>query len=194
MLIIFEGLDGTGKSTQIRLLAAALEQAGLDVVTSREPTNGIHGKRLRNSTLTGRFSEAEELKCFFQDRQEHVENLIIPCLQKGSIVILDRYYFSMMAYQGGKILAASEIRRLNEIFAPKPDFLFLLDLPVHDAIERIKKRDGVENHFETNESLSRAYEIFSGLDDNFVHRISADMTVEKVHLEVIKKLDQVLFS
>ena len=102
MLIVFEGIDGTGKSTQVRLLAQALEERGLTVVTSREPTDGPFGQKLRLSMITGRLSPEEELALFHEDRRDHVEHLILPALEAGKVVILDRYFFSTMAYQGAR--------------------------------------------------------------------------------------------
>ncbi len=96
-LIVFEGIDGTGKSTQIQLLSQALESLGAKVVTSQEPTTGPFGQKLRKSMSEGRLSPDEELNLFHEDRRLHVKELIEPELKKGSIVILDRYYFSTMA-------------------------------------------------------------------------------------------------
>ena len=97
MLIVFEGIDGTGKSTQVQLLAKALEGRGHTVVTSHEPTNGPIGKKLRESMIHGRLSPIEELGLFHDDRRDHVQSLIAPALSRGEDVILDRYSFSTMA-------------------------------------------------------------------------------------------------
>ena len=144
-LLVLEGIDGTGKSTQSKLLAAALRERGMRVTSSREPTDGPYGTRLRNSATTGRLSPEEELQLFLQDRCEHVETLINPALEAGEVIILDRYYFSSMAYQGVRGFDPAEIRRVNEEFAPQPDLLLLLDLPVDTALERIGIRDGEAN-------------------------------------------------
>ena len=94
MFIVFEGIDGTGKSTQVQFLADMLRAKGNEVITSKEPTDGPHGTRLRNSADTGRLSPQEELDLFHLDRREHIETLIKPTLARGAVVILDRYYFS----------------------------------------------------------------------------------------------------
>ena len=86
MLIVFEGIDGTGKSTQARLLHEALLDHGYPALTSYEPTNGKHGSRLRNSADSQRLSLSEELDFFLKDRQEHVQSLITPSLAAGKIV------------------------------------------------------------------------------------------------------------
>ena len=114
-LIVFEGVDGTGKSTQIGLLKQYLEKLGKKVVTSFEPTRGEWGMRVRAAAASGqRLSVQEEVECLLRDRREHVERLILPALAEGQWALLDRYYPSMMAYQGATGEDVSEIRRRNE--------------------------------------------------------------------------------
>src|SRR4051812_21288936 len=94
VLIAFEGIDGSGKSTQAAMLGAWLNGQGREVVLTKEPTNGPHGTRLRQPFMAGRLSPREELDCFVADRREHVESLIKPALARGAVVIVDRYYYS----------------------------------------------------------------------------------------------------
>ena len=183
-LIILEGIDGTGKSTQAKLLASSLRDQGHRVVLSREPTDGAFGRRLRESATTGRLSPEEELQLFHQDRREHVETLIEPALQGGEIVILDRYYFSTMAYQGVRGFDPQEIRRVNEEFAPQPDLLLLLDLSLDTALQRIGVRDGKTNEFEQRESLQRCRDIFHSVQDDFVTVIDADQSIEDIQAAI----------
>lgn len=183
-LIVLEGIDGTGKSTQAKLLAATLRDSGHRVILSREPTDGAFGRRLRESATTGRLSPEEELQLFLQDRREHVETLIEPALQSGEIVILDRYYFSSMAYQGVRGFDPQEIRRVNEEFAPKPDLMLLLDLSIDSALERIGVRDGEANEFEQRESLQLCSEIFHSVQDDFVTIIDADQSIEGIQAAI----------
>lgn len=192
VLIVFEGIDGTGKSTQARLLVDALRTEDRRVILSREPTDGAFGQRLRASATSGRLSPEEELQLFLQDRREHVETLIEPALAGGEIVILDRYYFSTMAYQGARGFDPAEIRRVNEEFAPRPDLLLLLDLPVETALERIGVRDGEGNEFEQRESLSRCSEIFHSIRNEFVRLIDADQAVESIQQAVRTEVDDFL--
>lgn len=165
MFIVFEGIDGTGKSTQARLLATHFRENGRDVIISREPTDGPHGTLLRSSASTGRLSPRQELETFIMDRRQHVAELIIPSLEAGKTVILDRYYFSSMAYQGARGFDPSEIRRENESFAPIPDLLFILDLDVETALLRIGNRGDNANEFEQRANLTRCREIFWSLKD-----------------------------
>jgi dTMP kinase len=179
--IAIEGIDGTGKSTQTRRLAEHFRNLGREVILSREPTDGPFGKTVRDSAGTGRLSSEEELEYFIKDREQHVRELISPSLEAGKIVILDRYYFSTMAYQGARGLDPVEIRKRNESFAPVPDLLLILDLEVDVALERIGKRGDIANEFEKRDNLMRCREIFLSLSDEpFVRIIPTDGTVDDV--------------
>ncbi|WP_082443499.1 MULTISPECIES: dTMP kinase [Stenotrophomonas] len=163
LLIAIEGIDGAGKSTLARALAAALEQAGAEVVLSKEPTNGPWGTQLRASAATGRLSPQEEVDLLLRDRRQHVEELVAPALERGAVVILDRYFPSMVAYQGAAGLPVDELLQLND-FAPRPHLLLLLDLPPATGLARIRARGDVPNHFETAQNLERCRAIFQQLD------------------------------
>jgi len=184
-LIVLEGIDGTGKSTQVRLLAEWLRAQGHEVVTSYEPTNGPWGRKLRESAATGRLEPAVELEYFLNDRREHVEQLIAPALAEGKFVILDRYYFSTMAYQGLRGFDPVEIRSQNEAFAPAPDLLFILDLEVDAALARIGARGDSANEFEKRDALARCREVFLSLrDEDFARVIATDATPEEVQQRI----------
>ena len=102
----------------------------------------------------GSLTPEEELALFLKDRRENVARNIRPALRAGRIVVLDRYYFSTIAYQGAKGLDPERIRRLNERFAPKPDLVFILDLGAGDGLARIAGREGQRRAFRTRR-LSR---------------------------------------
>lgn len=188
-LIVIEGIDGTGKSTQATMLAEALRAQGHEVRQSFEPTNGPWGKKVRESATTGRLSIEEELSYFIKDRKQHVEELITPTVEAGNTVVLDRYYFSTMAYQGARGIDPQAIRVENEAFAPQPDVLLILDLPVDKALSRIGVRDGEANEFEQRESLQYCRDMFLSLkDEPFAHVISADQSIEAVHAEIMGSL------
>jgi dTMP kinase len=180
-LIVFEGIDGTGKSTQVELLAKALRDRGLEVVTSREPTDGSYGQQLRESMTLGRLSPEEELALFHNDRRDHIEKLISPALTEGKIIILDRYYFSTMAYQSARGFDVAAIRAENEAFAPIPDWVFILELPVEDALARIGNRDGSGNTFEEEENLRACDKVFRELSEPFIYHLSANAPAEEIH-------------
>jgi dTMP kinase len=178
---VIEGIDGTGKSTQARRLAEEFRQAGREVVLSREPTDGPWGRRLRESAASGRLSPEDELETFLKDRQQHVAEVIAPALAAGKVVILDRYYFSTMAYQGARGFDPADIRRRNEAFAPVPDRLLILDVEVDTALERIGARGDSANEFEKRESLERCREVFLSLvGEPFARLISSDGGLDEV--------------
>ena len=181
IFIVIEGIDGTGKSTQAKRLGEWFTAQGSEVVLSREPTAGPWGKKVRESGATGRLSPEDELQYFLNDRRQHVEDLIAPSLAAGKIVILDRYYFSTMAYQGARGFDPAEIRRKNEAFAPVPDLLLILDLNVDTALGRIGARGDTANEFEKRENLERCREIFLSLQlEDFARVINAHGTPDEV--------------
>lgn len=185
LFIVIEGIDGTGKSTQVKRLGEWFLSQGREVVLSREPTAGPWGTKLRESASTGRLSPADELQYFLNDRQQHVEELIRPALEAGKVVILDRYYFSTMAYQGSRGFDPAEIRQKNEAFAPVPDRLLILDLDVDIALERIGARGDTANEFEKRDSLQRCREIFLSLkDEPFVRVIPSQGSLDEVATQV----------
>jgi dTMP kinase len=186
IFIVIEGIDGTGKSTQSKRLAEWFRSRGREAVLSREPTDGPWGKKLRESATTGRLSAEEELECFLNDRREHVEMSIKPALAEGKVVILDRYYFSTMAYQGARGFDPAEIRLRNEAFAPQPDLLLILDLSVESAHGRIGARGDTANEFEQRDTLSRCREIFLSLrDEPFACVIDAEPSLNVVTADIL---------
>ncbi len=192
LFIVIEGIDGTGKSTQARRLAEWFARQGREVVLSREPTDGPWGKKLRESAATGRLSAHDELEYFLNDRREHVDNLIRPALAAGKVVILDRYYFSTMAYQGARGFDVSDIRQRNEAFAPRPDLLLILDLDVESAHARIGVRGDSTNEFEKYENLTRCRQIFLSLrDEPFVRIIPSSGDLDEVTAKVIAEVRKI---
>ena len=121
LLIVFDGIDGVGKTTQSALTAQLFGERGIRCAYSKEPTSGPWGTKLRESAKAGRLSPEDELDYFLKDRQEHVQNTIRPTLDAGGVVVLDRYYFSTAAYQGIRGFDFWEIIERNEAFAPRPD-------------------------------------------------------------------------
>jgi len=180
--VVVEGIDGTGKTTLARNIYLRLKNKGFSAIFTFEPTDGPWGKKLRRSFAAhGRLTPQEELELFLKDRKEHVEKIIRPSLEQGKIVVCDRYYFSTMAYQGARGLDPEAIRKTNEIFAPMPDLVLLLELDPETAIKRIKESRGeVPDNFEQLAYLKKVAGVFKGLSDPFVARIDAGLPPEKL--------------
>lgn len=191
-LIVFEGIDGAGKTTQARHLAGSLASRGHEVVSTKEPTDGPSGRRLRASATTGRLPADEELALFVADRREHVRDRIAPALARGAVVIVDRYYFSTAAYQGARGLDWNEILALHATFAPTPDRLILLDVDPGVGVARVRRRDVVENAFEREEDLRLARGIFLQIPGDFVRRFDAALPEETLRAEILADVTRVI--
>jgi dTMP kinase len=141
MFVTFEGLDGSGKSTQSELLRARLEADGLDVVATREPGGTALGERLRDLVLHGEHMSAwAEALIYAAARAQHVAEVIAPALERGASVICDRYVDSSVAYQGvGRELGLERILDLNvaAVGGLLPERTFLLDLGVEEIRRRL---------------------------------------------------------
>jgi dTMP kinase len=186
ILIAVEGIDGAGKTTQVSLLREALTRTGEDPINSKEPTNGRWGKLIKESASAGRLSVEEELEAFINDRTEHVNSLVLPALNEGRIVILDRYFYSSIAYQGSRGANVEEVQALMESRFPIPDAVFLLDIEPSLSGYRIAySRGETPNHFEDRANLAKAREIFNRLKDPRIHRIDGSLSREAVHEKIL---------
>ena len=155
-LIAFEGVDGSGKTTQARRVTNLLDASGYDAVYLREPSDGPVGQRIRSIMVAGRdkVTPEEEFRLFLDDRADDVKSNIAPALRRGAVVCIDRYYISSMAYQGALGLDPEFIRNENEKIAPVPDLVLYFRLDVETAAARITAaRTGGQNLFE-----ARAYQ------------------------------------
>jgi len=159
----------------------------LCVVRTKEPTTGKWGQMLRDSALTGRLSLEEEVETFLKDRKEHCEDFINPNLKDGNIVITDRYYFSSMAYQGARGMDPGEIMHKNELIAPEPDLLVVLDLEPKTGLERIRTRGDRANHFEKTGTLKRAREIFNSIKKPYLYRLDANQESETLRDLIVRQ-------
>jgi dTMP kinase len=188
VLVAIEGIDGAGKTTQVSMLREALRLVGEEPVVSKEPTHGPWGQKIRQSAANGRMPVDEELAAFIEDRTEHVEGTIGPALTDGRIVILDRYFYSTIAYQGCRgadvvQIEAEMIRRF-----PVPDAVFVLDLDPKLSLFRINhSRKDIPNEFEKLEGLQKARYIFQRLNGQHVHVIDGSASPSVVHAQILAK-------
>lgn len=205
LLVVIEGVDGAGKSTLAAALKEHLQGREIPVVASKEPTDGYWGKRIkslryvveRGNVLGSRqVTPREELKLFINDRKEHVEKVINPALKEKKLVLLDRYYFSSVAYQGAlevEGMDPEEIKRMNEEFAPPPDLVLLLTVPPGAGLSRItKNRKKRLDAFEREEYLSKVQKIFSELTEPYIQRIDASRAKDEVIQDAVVALEKLL--
>lgn len=186
-LIVLEGIDGAGKSTIFKILKEKL--AHKNIVFSFEPTQGPYGKLLKDLLKEKRGDQETFLELFLKDRAQHVENLILPSLKEGKIVLLDRYYLSTVAYQGINFKELSPLLSKNETFSPLPDLVIYLEIPVKLALERIQKRNKDTSLFEREDLLKKISENYEKILPLFNHiRIKSDKPLEDLYGEIINHL------
>lgn len=188
--IVIEGIDGAGKTTQSTGLAAFLQRHDIEAIRSKEPTDGPWGTMIRQSAKTGRMSAENEIDAFSNDRREHVANLIEPSLSSGKTVILDRYFYSTIAYQSVAGYDHDRItRRMMEEF-PIPDVVVLLDVPAEVGISRVVDRDSQPNKFESLENLRQVREAFFQIKREHTNVVQIDGTddAETVRYRITRML------
>lgn len=188
LLIAIDGIDGAGKTTQVEFLRKVFSDAGMEVVCSKEPTDGEWGSKLRESAQNGRLSLEDELDLFVKDRRDHVETLITPELEAGKIVILDRYYYSTITYQGARGANIDEVTDLMSEF-PTPDKTFVFDLDPNLAVSRIRdSRNETPNEFEGVEYLTRVRDKFNKLDMDEIVKIDSSQSAQIISKQILDDL------
>ena len=195
--ITFEGIDGSGKSTQLRMLAQFLKQSGCDVLTTREPGGTPVGNRLRAALLDAQeqVDPLTELLVFAADRAQHVRRVLRPALESGEVIFSDRYADATTAYQGaGRGFSPELISEIIELATEglKPDLTLLFDLPVEESVARTRRRtngkqqgdrlDAENAEFHTR--VRNAYLQLAQAEPERVRIIDTDGPVELTHQRV----------
>jgi dTMP kinase len=195
IFIAFEGGEGTGKSTQSKLLAQWLEQEGETVLLSREPGGTELGKDLRKILLgheTGDISPRAEALLYAADRAHHVYSVIRPALDRGEVVISDRYFDSSAAYQGaGRVLNPTEVARISRWATESlyPTLTILIDLPAEIGLGRLQSRDRLEA--ESNDFHERVRQEFlqiAMMDPERYFVVDGTQTVGEIHKQIIARV------
>jgi dTMP kinase len=202
MFIVFEGTDGSGTSTQAKKLAESLQQKGLKTFSTAEPTKNFLGKTLREVLQKKKSLSPKAFQLlFFADREEHLQNEILPALKRGEVVICERYNWSSLAYGQAEGVEKKFLENVAKSFL-KPDYTFFMDIPAEKSLERIKKREEETGlaleHFETQNTLSTVREVMRNLAEGcmFTKRasvIDASETPEKIFSRVEMVLTPLLF-
>jgi dTMP kinase len=205
--ITFEGLDGTGKSTQIEKLARALRVRGLSVVVTREPGGTATGEKIRHvildSATTG-LSSMAEMALMFASRAQHIREVIEPAIAQGKIVLCDRFTDSTEAYQGaGRKLGSKPVLELHRILCDdlQPDLTILMDSDVSSSVERARRRNlkiskngrsrKDENRFEQEsraffERVRDGYMTIANREPQRVALIDAHGTPSQTHAKILE--------
>ena len=176
--IVIEGLDGSGKTTQARLLVQKLRSSHNAVYTT-EPSRGKIGSFIRECCLfeEKRLDSATEALLFAADRIEHIQNEVVPALNKGLLVISDRYLYSSLAYQGSTGLSLEWIEAINK-HALKPDLAVFIDVAPETVMQRLNRKKSVMETLETQRQVREVYLKFVANDD--MVRIDGDKLVAEL--------------
>jgi len=195
IFIAFEGGEGTGKSTQSKLLQKWLEQEGETVILSREPGGTDLGKDLRKILLgheTGAISPRAEALLYAADRAHHVFSVIRPGLDAGDVVITDRYFDSSAAYQGaGRVLNPSEVARISRWATESlyPTLTILIDLPAEIGLSRLQSRDRLEAEpTEFHERVRQEFLQIAMMDPERYFVVDGTQSVEEIHTQIIARV------
>ena len=197
--IVFEGIDGSGKSTQARMLADKLEKSGERVYYTFEPSDGMVGKMIRR--ILRKEITADEFTIaalFLADRLDHLNNPetgILAKLEQGIHVVCDRYYYSSYAYHS-MYMSMDWVIQANSLAAQtkRPDVVYFLDLTPEQSLERIRKNRETLEHYEKLDSLTAARNNYleaikrEGKADH-VQVLSAMGTVEEIHATIVERTD-----
>lgn len=188
--IVFEGIDGSGKTTQSLMLRDRLEKNKCPVLWLREPSDSKWGKKIREISRTRtRIPPEEELNYFIEDRKWNVEHNIKPALLQKKIVILDRYYFSTACYQGARGLSCQDIISRNRRFAPSPDITLIIDVDVNVAMTRIKNNRNIRMKlFEKKSFLEKVRKNYLALSDPSIEIIDGTPAPDTVFSRIISVL------
>jgi dTMP kinase len=198
IFIALEGGEGTGKSTQSRLLKEWLEQEGETVVLSREPGGTDLGQGLRKILLgheTGAISPRAEALLYAADRAHHVYSVITPALDRGDVVITDRYFDSSIAYQGaGRVLSPSEVARISRWATESlfPTLTIVIDQPAEVGLARLQSRDRLEAEpLEFHERVRQEFLQIASEDPERYLIVDGTKTIDEIHEEIITRVAQI---
>jgi dTMP kinase len=191
--IVFEGIDGAGKSTQSEKLTEKLIELGIPTLLTAEPSQSPAGRIIRS--FKARPDPADEVRLFTEDRLHHVQHVIQPALDAGQTVVCDRYVYSSVAYQGARGIRPEEIISANRAFAIAPDVIFLLEVPIEVALSRIGAgRLQGASLFEARENLESVAKIYRSLADPLLQRLDGTAGMAEVHSRIVAVLTELAHS
>ena len=187
MFIVFEGLDGSGTSTQVSILKKNLESIGEKVFCTKEPTNFPIGKLIREYLQHKHQTTQEALQALFcADRFDHINKCILPEREKGKFVISDRYFFSTLAF-GSVNSNNTWLKELSNNFL-EPDLVILFKVSPDECMKRIEKRGNEKELFEKKSYLSKVWENYEDLSKKYlyIHIVDGMKSIDEVSKEVFQ--------
>lgn len=198
LFITFEGADGCGKTTQMKLLAEYLKQQGKNVVLTREPGGKGLGEKVREILLNydGPVSDRCESFLFLADRAQNIDIIVNPAVEDGKIVLCDRHIDSTVAYQGyGRGLDIERINKLNDIATngKKPDLTFVFDIDVETSMKRVgKEKDRMENAgIDFHNRVRKGYLELAKQEPQRIKVLDATKSIEEIHKNVVEIFENI---
>jgi dTMP kinase len=195
--ITFEGPEGSGKSTQLRILAERLRSAGLDILETQEPGGTPIGIQIRNVLLDAKNRElcpTAELLLMFASRAQNVDQLILPALSAGRTVLCDRFTDSTLVYQGvGRGLGADVVYELDRIACRGlvPDLTLLIDIDAETGLARARQNRMEEQGVDFHRKVREAYRQLAADESRRVRLIDGSQTIEAVAEEVWREVSAI---
>ncbi|ABV33031.1 MULTISPECIES: dTMP kinase [Pseudothermotoga] len=199
MLISFEGIDGSGKGTQLRLFLSYLKNKNLPYIHVREPGGTELGEILREIVLKGQFQiyPKAELLLFLASRAQLVSQIILPALKENKVVVADRFIDSSVVYQGvGRELGPELVEKLNDFATDglKPDLTFYIDVPVETALKRKRIFDRIESEgIEFLKKVRKAY-LELARKEKRIFLMNGEKAIEEIHSEIILIFEQLYWG
>ena len=186
-LVVLEGIDGCGKTTQAQMLVDQLSRKGYETAFFKEPTEGQWGKLIKEkASRQDGLTPEQEFNLFQKDREENVEINIKPALKEKKVVVLDRYYFSTMAYQSAKGIDIREIKKRNEKMAVPPDLVVILDIDARSGLDRIKGRKKKDLLFEREDYLREVGKVFKSFSGENIIHLDAGQSKERLFSKIAR--------
>ena len=202
VFITFEGGDGAGKSTQLQLLATWLDEQNKTYVLTREPGGTDVGLELRDIILhrKGFLAPRAEALLYAADRAHHVHTVVRPALERGDVVVQDRFFDSSVAYQGaGRVLSEDEVRDLSlwAVEDLRPNLTIVLDVPAEVARARRDSTRDVYDRLEAeaddfHERVRQAYHRLAGAEPERIVIVDGELPAEEIHQPIVSRVQSLL--